>query len=83
MRDALRVAGERPEAIITDGLYQYGAAIYKVMGWHWTEQKKRPIVDSGIGQNWYIERLNREIKRRIRWLSTFQSLEGANAFFAM
>jgi len=83
MQDALSVAGTRPEQIITDGLYQYAAAIKKAMGWHWKEYTKRHIVDSGIGKNWFIERLNREIKRRIKWFSTFQSIEGANAFFSL
>ena len=83
MRDALNVAGIRPKLIITDGLYQYAAAIKKVMGWHWREYRKRHIVDSGIGKNWFIERLNREIKRRIKWFSTFQSVEGANSFFSV
>ena len=81
MQDALYVAGTRPKKIITDGLYQYAAAIYKAMGWNWKEHKEKHIVDSGIGKNWYIERLNREVKRRVKWFSTFQSLEGAHAFF--
>jgi transposase-like protein/DNA-directed RNA polymerase subunit RPC12/RpoP len=81
MEDALNVASCKPEKIITDGLYQYSAAIYKIMGWNYKEHKKRHIIDSGIGKNWFIERLNREIKRRIKWFSTFQSQEGANAFF--
>ena len=83
MQDALDVAGIRPEKIITDGLYQYAAAIKKVMGWEWHAYRKKHIVDSGIGKNWFIERLNREIKRRIKWFSTFQSLEGAKAFFSV
>ena len=83
MQDALNVAGTKPESITTDGLYQYAAAIKKVMGWHWREYRKRHIVDSGIGKNWFIERLNREIKRRIKWFSTFQSLEGAKTFFSV
>ena len=83
MQKALHVAGSRPERIITDGLYQYSAAIYKVMGWHWREHEKRHIVDSGIGKNWFIERLNREVKRRTKWFSTFQALEGAKAFFSL
>jgi transposase-like protein len=83
MQDALDVAGKRPEEIITDGLWQYPAAIYKVMGWNWREHKKRHIVDNGIGKNWFIERLNREVKRRIKWFSTFQSLEGAKIFFSV
>jgi len=83
MQDALHTTGVRPEKIITDGLYQYAAAIYKAMGWNWKEHKERHVVDSGIGKNWFIERLNREIKRRVKWFSTFQSLEGANAFFGL
>jgi len=38
---------------------------------------------SGIGRNWFIERLNREIKRRLKWFSTFQSIKGSRAFFGM
>ncbi|MBU0459956.1 MAG: IS6 family transposase [Nanoarchaeota archaeon] len=83
MQDALNVAGTRPETITTDGLYQYAAAIKKVMGWQHYTYKKKHIIDSGIGKNWFIERLNREIKRRIKWFSSFQSLEGANTFFSV
>ena len=83
MQDALNVAGTRPESITTDGLYQYAAAIKKVMGWKWNVYKEKHIVDSGIGKNWFIERLNREIKRRVKWFSTFQSLEGARTFFSV
>jgi transposase-like protein/DNA-directed RNA polymerase subunit RPC12/RpoP len=75
--------GVRPKKIITDGLWQYPVAIYKVMGWSWREHKKRHIIDSGIGKNAIIERLNREIKRRMKWFSTFQSVEGAKAFFGL
>lgn len=81
--EALKVAGAKPKKVITDGLFQYSAAIYKVMRWNWREHKKRHIVDSGIGKNWFIERLNREIKRRIHWFSTFQSNEGARTFFSL
>lgn len=73
--------GLRPERIITDGLYQYDAAIKKVIGWNWRVQKENHIKDSGIGKNAILERVNREVKRRIKWFSTFQSLEGAKAFF--
>ena len=83
MQDALNVAGTRPESITTDGLYQYAAAIKKVMGWQHYTYKKKHIIDSGIGKNWFIERLNREIKRRVKWFSSFQSLEGANSFFSV
>ena len=83
MQDALLVAGIRPTKIITDGLFQYAAAIKKVMGWEWHAYRKKHVVDSGIGKNWFIERLNREIKRRIKWFSTFQSLESAKAFFSV
>jgi len=83
LSDALRIATIVPKRIITDGLHAYKTAIYKVMKWNYQEHKKRHIVDSGIGQNWFIERLNREIKRRTKWFSTFQSLEGAKAFFSI
>jgi len=82
LKNALEVAGKRPLKIITDGLKAYNRAIKKIIGWNWREHKKRYVIDSGIGKNALIERLNREIKRRIKWFSTFQSEEGANAFFA-
>ena len=82
-QQALETAGIRPEKVITDGLYQYDAAIKKVMGWHWKVYRKRRMKASGIGKNALIERLNREIKRRIKWFSTFQSLKGAEAFFGL
>ena len=80
---AMEIAQIRPEKIITDGLYQYAAAIKKVMGWKWNVYRKKHVIDSGIGKNALIERLNREIKRRIKWFSTFQSLKGAEAFFGL
>jgi transposase-like protein/DNA-directed RNA polymerase subunit RPC12/RpoP len=84
LRKAMKQSqGVRPKKIITDGLWQYPVAIHKELGWSWREQKKRHIIDSGIGKNAFIERLNREIKRRIRWFSTFQALEGAKAFFGL
>ena len=73
--------GVRPKRIITDALWQYPVAIKKVIGWNWRVQKERHVVSSGIGLNAVIERVNREIKRRIKWFGTFQALEGANAFF--
>lgn len=83
LQKALIVAGTRPEKITTDGLYQYSAAIKKVIGWNWRIQKIKHVIDSGIGKNAIIERLNREVKRRIKWFSTFQSMEGALAFFGL
>ena len=78
-----KTQGIQPQKIITDGLWQYIIAIKKEIGWNWRVYKKKHIVDSGIGRNYFIERLNKEIKRRIKWFSTFQSLEGANAFFKL
>lgn len=83
MENALRVAGYRPEKITTDGLYQYRAAIKKAIGWNWRVQKEKHIIDSGIGKNAVIERLNREVKRRLKWFSTFQCLSSALAFFGL
>ena len=83
LKKAIEIAGNRPEKITTDGLYQYSAAIKKVIGWNWRVQKEKHIIDSGIGKNAIIERLNREVKRRIKYFSTFQSFEGALAFFGL
>lgn len=83
LQKAKLVAGGRPAKIITDGLYQYAAAIKKVMGWKWNIYLQNHIVDSGIGKNAFIERVNKEIKRRIKWFGTFQCLEGAESFFKL
>jgi putative transposase len=84
MRKAVKNAkGVKPTKIITDGLWQYPVAIYKVMGWSWKEHWRIHIIDSGVGKNAFIERLNKEIKRRIRWFGTFQALDGAKAFFGL
>lgn len=83
LKNALKVSKARPKRIITDGLEQYNYAIKKEIGWNYKIQKKKHIVSSGIGLNWFIERLNREIKRRIKWFSTFQSIKGAKAFFGL
>jgi len=80
LQKAMDNAGMRPERIIADGLYQYDAAIKKVFGWKWNLQKKSHIKDSRIGKNAILERLNRKVKRRIKWSSTFQSIGGAKAF---
>jgi transposase-like protein/predicted RNA-binding Zn-ribbon protein involved in translation (DUF1610 family) len=82
LRKAMKQSkGVRPERIITDGLWQYRAAIRRVIGWNWRVQKKRHVIDSGFGKNGILERVNREIKRRVKWFGTFQALEGAEAFF--
>ncbi len=83
LRAAIQVAQIKPKQIITDGLNQYRYAIKKEIRWSWRNQKKKHVVSSGIGRNWFIERLNREIKRRIKWFSTFQSIKGAKAFFSL
>lgn len=75
--------GIRPEKIITDGLWQYPVAIRKEVGWKWNIQKKRHIIDSGIGKNSPVERVNKEIKRRINWFKSFQAEAGAKAFFGL
>jgi len=75
--------GVRPQKIITDGLWQYPVAIKKVIGWNWRVQKRCHVVDSGIGKNGPIEEVNREIKRRVKWFSTFQALKSAEVFFGL
>jgi transposase-like protein len=84
LKKAMEVSkGVRPEKIITDGLWQYPVAIKKEIGWHWTEQKIKHEVHSGIGKNSLVERVNKEVKRRFHWFGSFQALEGAEAFFGL
>ncbi len=83
LEKAKQVAGDRPQKIITDGLYQYASAIKKVMGWQWRIYRKKHIIDSGVGKNSPVERVNKEVKRRIKWFGSFQCTKGAKAFFAL
>ena len=82
-KKAKKVAGGNPEKIITDGLYQYDTAIKKVMFWRLHERRRKHIIDSGVGKNSPVERVNKEVKRRIKWFTSFQCLEGACSFFAL
>lgn len=83
-RKAMKVSkGVRPKKIVTDGLWQYPVAIYKVMRWNWREHKKRHEIHSGIGRNSFVERVNKEIKRRVNWFKSFQAEEGAKVFFGL
>ena len=83
LRKARQRVNKSPQQIITDGLWQYPAAVKKEMKWHWREALKRHTIHSGIGKNAFVERVNKEVKRRVKWFSTFQSREGAEAFFKL
>ena len=83
LNDAKKVAGGNPNTIITDGLFQYDAAIKKEMFWRKHERRRKHIKDSGVGKNSPVERVNREVKRRIKWFSTFQCIDGARSFFSL
>tara|TARA_Y100000310_G_scaffold167875_1_gene167855 strand:+ start:207 stop:980 length:774 start_codon:yes stop_codon:yes gene_type:complete len=82
--DALAVMKEakegygKPDMIITDGLLEYIRAIRKVFGWRQKVHYRK--IKAAFGPNSILERLNREIKRRIRWFGTFQSFECAEEF---
>lgn len=78
-----KAGGMRPKSITTDGLWQYRHAIYKVMGWSRKEHKVKHKIESGVGKNAIIERVNKEIKRRYKWFGTFQSVDCANIFFGL
>lgn len=76
LKKAMKVSkGVRPEKIVTDGLWQYSAAIKKEVGWNWRMHKERYEIHGEIGKNALVERVNREIKRRVNWFGTFQALE--------
>ena len=85
-RDAIKVLSKAkkiagiPELIITDGLYDYIEGIRKVFGGRLRRKIHIRKVGAAFGLNSIIERLNREIKRRIKWFGSFQSLERARIF---
>ena len=79
-RDAVEIAGGRPDIIITDGLKGFGKAYRRVM---YTNTKPRPyhITDVGIQDrhavNNVYERFNGEIKDRIARIRGFSSKDPA------
>ncbi len=77
LRKAKEAAGMRPQEVVTDGLYDYRSAIKKVLGYRYVKH----TVDSGVGKNAVLERLNREIKRRTKWFTAFRSFESCEHFF--
>ncbi|HIH37337.1 DDE-type integrase/transposase/recombinase [Candidatus Woesearchaeota archaeon] len=53
---AIEVAQIRPKKIITDGLYQYAAAIKKTIGWNWkVHLKQRFFISSGSLKNTWMK----------------------------
>ena len=66
-----------PAIITTDGLWEYIRIIRKIF---WKDTIHYRVVRAAFGPNSVIERLNREIKRRTKWFSTFQSFESAKYF---
>ena len=83
LQKAKQLVGNRPEHIITDGLWQYNVAIKKVMGWSWIEHKQKYTIHNGIGKNALIEQVNREIKRRLKWFYSFHTLRSTEPFFKL
>jgi len=79
LKNAVENAGFRPREIVTDGFWGYEWAVKKVFGWRFVKH----TVESGLGHNNPIERQNREIKRRVKWFSSFRSIEAAENFFTV
>jgi putative transposase len=73
LRGAKENAGMRPRELITDGLWEYRYAARKVFGSRYV----RHAVSSGFGENAPIERVNEEVKRRVKWFRTFQVVDCA------
>lgn len=67
-----------PDKITTDGLLEYIKAIRKTFGWRKKVHDRH--IAAAFGPNSVIERLNKEIKRRVKWFGTFQSEKSAKIF---
>jgi transposase-like protein len=68
-RESVKNAGMRPRRVVTDAFLLYEFAVLRAFGGKFVTH----TVDSGFGENAKIERFRREIKRRVRRFSTFQS----------
>ena len=73
-----RMKTQRPEEVFTDKLPAYKRVIKKEFGWR--QNPHEETKNAAFGPNSRIERLNREVKRRIKWFSTFQNTERAKNF---
>lgn len=78
-REAIANAGFRPAEIVTDGSSQYPWKVKKAFGWRFVKH----TVQKGLGHNQKIERHFREVKRRLKWFSSFRTKESAEAFLRM
>lgn len=78
-KEAIENAGFRPQEIVTDGCFHYPWKIKKAFGWRFVKHR----VEKGLGHNQKIERHFREVKRRLKWFSSFRTMESAEAFFRM
>lgn len=76
-KKALKATKHRPQTLTTDQLPQYALALRKVLG----RINVKHIVVEKLGDNNPIERFFREVKRRIKWFSTFRAKHSAKAFF--
>lgn len=79
LRRAIENAGFRPKEVISDGYNAYPRAVKKVMGWRFVKH----IVIEEFHENNPIERQFREVKRRVKWFSTFRNVEAARNFFTI
>lgn len=77
LREAIENAGFRPREVITDGYFHYPWKIKKAFGWRFVKHR----IEKGLGHNQKIERHFREVKRRIKWFSSFRTKESAEDFF--
>ena len=77
LKQAIENAGFRPAEIVTDGCFHYHWKIKKAFGWRFVKHR----IEKGLGHNQKIERHFREVKRRVKWFSSFRTKESAEDFF--
>lgn len=76
---ALKATKHRPELLTTDQLAQYPLALQKVLGRIYVKH----VIVYDLGPNNGIERFFREVKRRLKWFTTFRAKHSPYAFFHM
>ncbi|MEM3555957.1 MAG: DDE-type integrase/transposase/recombinase [Candidatus Micrarchaeia archaeon] len=79
LRQAVENAGFRPREIVSDGNVHTPYAVKQAFGWRFVKHR----IERGVGHNNPVERNFREVKRRVKWFSSFRSRKSAEDFFTV
>lgn len=79
LQKAMKTADGPPAVVVSDGYRGYASVINKALG----RYKIMHIIESAFGLNALIERVNREIKKRLKWFKCNVSRELVETLLAL